>query len=29
MSSYEVRYKVDSALNATYDTIKKWCQARP
>ncbi|MFB0860868.1 DUF6531 domain-containing protein [Paenibacillus oleatilyticus] len=29
MSSYEVRYKVDNALNATYDTIKKWCQARP
>ncbi|WP_459213685.1 RHS repeat-associated core domain-containing protein [Paenibacillus ehimensis] len=29
MSSYEVRYTVDNALNATYETTKKWCQARP
>ncbi|MEC0236534.1 RHS repeat-associated core domain-containing protein [Paenibacillus kribbensis] len=29
MSSYEVHYKVDSSLQATYKKIKKWCQNRP
>ncbi|MNZ43860.1 putative deoxyribonuclease RhsC [compost metagenome] len=29
MSSYEVRYKVDSSLNTTYSKINKWSQCRP